>query len=224
MNLIVIHGDYVAASYSRLDELIKDAKKRGWEIKKISANNRLRFSEQLSTKSLFEKDSLYIFDQLTKLPEKELKWLNNNEKNLNINFVLYHTNFIPAKILRLLPKHKVEEFKLPRLIWNFLDSFYPGNSKKCLYLLHKVCENEPVEFVLALLSRRLKDLYIAKIDPKDLDYAAWRVSKLKTQSKRFTKEQLKEVISALASADVEAKQSKLPLLTSLDLIITSKLE
>lgn len=224
MNLIVIHGDYVAASYKRLNKLVEVAKKRTWEIKKITANNKLRFSEQVSSKSLFEKESLYIFDQITKLPEKELRWLKNNEKNLYLNFVIYHPNFIPAKILRLLPKHKIEEFKLPKLIWNFLDSFYPENSQKCLNLLHQVCESEPVEFVLALLSRRLKDLYIVKIDPQDLDYAPWRISRLKTQSEKFTKGLIKDTISALARADVEAKQSKLPLLTSLDLIITSKLE
>ncbi len=140
-------------------------------------------------------------------------------------FVLYYDKALAQNILKKLPKEaKIEEFKLAKIIFKFLDSFYPKNAVNCLRLLHGVIKNEPAEFALALLAKQLRDLYWVSIDGKSLSYPGWRISRLKNQSSKFAQGEVKNLISELAKIDVEAKTSKAELVPSLDLLIASRLE
>ena len=134
--------------------------------------------------------------------------------------------------MKQLPKiDKVEEFKLPKLIWSFLDSCFPGNAKNALLLLHEIIKNEPVEFVFSLLAKHLRDLYWVKVDSPPgqrpsgpVAYPSWRVEKLKRQSHKFSEGSLEDLINSLAQADIKAKTSQGELIDLLDFIIATKLE
>jgi DNA polymerase III delta subunit len=215
MKIILLHGDHNLKSYQRLSVFITEAKKRGWEITRNS----------LTSTSLFAKEQLFIIDDLKKVNKRDFAWLKKNKEKLSGTLVIYHENTLPASSLKLLPKpDKIEEFKLPKLIFKFLDSFYPGNGKQCLKLLHQVIKTEAPEFVLALLARHLRDLYLVKTDIESLFYPSWRMSKLKKQAKHFSENKLKQIIKKLSQADVEAKTSAANLLDSLDFIIVTELE
>ena len=51
-----------------------------------------------------------------------------------------------------------------------------------------------------------------------------KISKLKSQSSKFSEEQLKKIIDLLAKTDVEVKTGKADLILSLDLTILKQLE
>lgn len=204
MKTIVIHGDDLAKSYTRLNQLIDVAKNRQWEI-----GETLDFSA-----SLFAKERLFIVRDYRLLTKKIISL----SEKLKGNIVIYHQGIIPQGFLKSLPEpKKIEEYKLPKVIWNFLD-------RPSAKLLHEVVKNEPIEFVFALLARRFRDLYWAKIDPKSLNCPAWQVGKLKKQSQNLTAPQLQEIIGHLAEIDILAKTSKADLLSSLDLLFLTKLE
>ena len=222
MKIIVLHGDYIAASYERLNKFIEVAKERDWEINFIEGSENLE--ERLTKVSLFEKETFYVLREVTKINKSSLKKLLNRLKNIPGNLVIYHEDFIPKELLAFLPQDaKIEEYKLPRLIFDFLDSFYPGNAKKTILLLHELWKNEPPEFVFALLGGRLRDLYWVKTN-YSLPYPSWRVGRLKKQAQNFSQEKLKDITAYMSEVDIKVKTSEANLAQALDLLILTLLE
>lgn len=218
MKIIVLHGDYIKKSRDRLEDFISSAQK-------IDSNFNLTISEQLSANSLFQKESLFILEDIKRLNQKDIDWIKKRGKDLALTLIIYHQGFIPKKVLNSFPKDaKIEEFKLPRIIFMYLDSIYPKNVKKVLVLFHELIRNEPVEFVFALMAKHLRDLYWVKVEPRSLPYPSWRITKLKVQSEKFKVEMIKEIIRKLAEIDIAAKTSKSDLISSLDLLMLTKLE
>ncbi len=110
------------------------------------------------------------------------------------------------------------------LIFKFLEAWRSGNAPGCLRLLHGVTEREPVELVVGLLGRQLRDLYWVKSGGKGLAYPDWRAGKLKKQAAGFSEKELGAMIAELAEIDVKAKRSEVEILPSLDLMIMAALE
>lgn len=212
MKVIVLHGDDTDKSYKRLSTFMDVAKKRGWEI--IT-------NEFPNTPSLFGIERLIIFRDYKLLTKNDIK----NFGMFDGTLVVYHDSILPQTFLKLMPQDfKMEKFELPKILFTFLDSFYPGNSKQCLSLLHDLTKNTAIELVFFMLSRHLKDLYLVGINPKTTQYPSWRLSKLKSQSIKFGQEKLKQIISKMADIDIKVKTSKADLLTELDLLIIKHLE
>ncbi len=225
MKIILLHGDYISKSYERLTTFIEVAKKRDWEIVQINQDSPLSLSESLSAQSLFAKEKLFILENLNKVNKKELDWLKKKTEKLDGTLVIYYPDEISAALLKSLPKTiKIEEFKLPRLIFIFLERLFPKNSKEAMKLFHQIIENEPAEFVFALIARHFRDLYWIKTDPKTLTLPGWRATKLRKQSDSFTVGQLRQFITDLSEIDIQAKTSKGSLISSLDLLIATKLK
>lgn len=205
MKVIILHGEDINKSYARLTKFLEEAKKRGWEIIE---------DEIVLTPSLFGKERFLLFRKYQLLTKDKIKSLISLEGTL----VIYHEGDIPQTFIKTLPNDtKIEKFDLPKLIWQFLDTF-------SLKLLHELIESEPVEFVFSLFSKRVRDLYWIKVEPNSLPYQPWQVSRLKKQSEKYTEANLKHVIDKLAEIDVEVKTSKAELLPSLDLLIIKHLE
>src|SRR6185503_4577324 len=113
-------------------------------------------------------------------------WINKNQDGIEGNLVIYSEGTIPITILRKFKKiHKTEEYKLPKIIFQFLEAFYPKN-KSLIQLFTKLTERDSAEFAFALLTRHLRDLYWSKVG--NLPYPSWRVGKLKAQAGKFAEE------------------------------------
>lgn len=214
MDIFIIHGEYSAKSYERLQQYLDKAKKKNWQVVPIDKG----FSEAVRTPDLFGQKKLFLVKDI-KLVDKKLI------AKIDGNLLLYRAGeFTPAQLKAIEPIKKIENFRLPKTIFNFLDTFYPGNSTNCLTLLHQIIDTEPIEFIFSLLGKTLRDLYWVKIDPGSINYAPWRVEKLKRQANKFSEAQLKDLIGDLADIDIKAKTSVCSLLDSLDLLIIQKLQ
>jgi DNA polymerase III delta subunit len=224
MKIIVLHGDDELRLHSRLKKFIGIARQRSWEVTYFD-NPNLSFEEVLSGSSLFGYERFFILSDVRKLGKKEVSWLNKKYANLSGNLVVYNKGFISSALLKSLPRStKVEEFKLPVLIWKFLESFIPGNSKSSIKAFHKIIEKDPPEFIFSLIARHFRDLYWVKVDSASTSFPLWKVVKLKSQAAKFTDQRLREIISLLADIDMEVKTSKADLVSSLDLLILKQLE
>lgn len=224
MKIIILYGDNTIESYNRLLSFIKEAKKRDWNIMRIN-NAKQNIFEALYYDSLFEKRKLVVIEDSAIFSPTVKKWIKTNFDKSDTTLVIYYPATLTKSFIKSLPKvDKVEEFKIPKLIWSFLESFYPGNSKNALLLFHETIKSEPIEFVFSLLAKLLRDLYWVKADSRSLPYPPWRVNKLKNQSRRFTAEMLKNLIFELADADIKSKTSDENLTGLVDFIIASKLE
>lgn len=224
MKIIVLHGEDNLKSYERLQKFIEVAKKRGFEIYRISEKGKT-ISEILSVSSLFARERFFILEDTSLFTKKDSDWLLKKRKDLEGTLIIYHDSILSKTFLNSIPKpDKIEEYKLPKLVWSFLESFWPGNAKNVIQILHKVVQNEPIELVFSLLSRHLRDLYWVKVDHKGIPYPSWRVGKLFHQTSKFTAQDLFDIISLLAEADVRSKTSQEKLIDLLDFIIISHLE
>ena len=222
MKVIVLHGDNERASYQRLEKFIEVAKTRGWQVNFLDSPEGI--SERLSSVSLFGQQPFFVIRSINKWPPSTLKKTKKVLEKGEGTVVVYHNDFLGKTILESLPKGvKLEEFKLPRLIFDFLDSFYPGNAKKTLTLLHEILKREPPEFVFALLGRHVRDLYWAKTD-SSMPYPPWRIQKLKNQAAKFSNEELKNIIKSLSQTDIKVKTSQAELIPSLDLLTITLLK
>lgn len=225
MKIILIHGDHSLKSYERLQKLIKVARERDWEIIKIDSSSNLSFPEKFMTSDLFGKERLFILENLAKSKKSDLEWLRKNNERIAGTLIVYHSSILSKSQIKLLPQiTKTEEYKLPKLIFKFLESFWPANSQNSIRLLHEVVKENAPEFVFNLLSRYLRDLYWTELDKGSMPYPSWRVGKLTQQAKRFKKDQIRELIRIFAEIDIQIKTSKASVIDSLDFIIASELE
>ena len=222
MKVIVLHGDNERALNQRLEKFIEAAKARGWQINYLDSPERI--SEKLSSVSLFGQQPFFVIKRINQWPLSTLKKVKNVLEKGEGTAVFYHNDFLGKTILGSLPKGvRLEEFKLPRLIFNFLDSFCPGNADKSLTLFHQILKKEPPEFVFALLARHVRDLYWAKTG-SPLPLPPWRAQKLKNQAGKFTKGLLEEIIKSLAETDIKVKTSQAEVASSLDLLTVTLLK
>ena len=222
MKIIILHGDNYIESYIRLKKFIDISKSRGWDIEKISDNSK-NLQETLVSDSLFQKQRIVILEDADIITKKTADWINKISPDISVNLIIYHKGILNQTFLKQFLNAKIEEYKMPKMLWTFIDSFYPGNSRLSISLLKQVSAKEPPEFTFAMLARHLKDLYWTKIS-NEMPYPSWKITKLKRQASRFSAEQLKIIISKLAKIDIKSKSSQENLYDLLAFLIATKLE
>src|SRR3989344_6897112 len=205
MKVVLIHGDNVAESRNRFQKIINGVKKKGWETVRLNADDRFSLKERLTSNSLFDQNILFYFEKAYKVPVSELKWLDTNIDKVEGSLLFYSEKKLPQTFIKSLPKKtSVETFELPKIIFNFLDNLYPGNSKKALSLFEEVIRTENMEFVVALMARQIRDLYWVITNSDSMSYPSWILSKLAFQARKYTKEKLKGIIGELAEIDIKS--------------------
>lgn len=224
MKIIILHGDDSEKSYARLQKFVDVAKERSWEVSYIEDSG-TSFEEALSATSLFGNERFFILKDAKKISKKEFLWLNKKSAELTGTLIIYSDSVLNAGLLKSFPKDsKIEEFKLPVLLWNFLDNLIPGKSEYCIKILHKILEKQPVEFIFSLIARHFRDLYWVKVDAASAGFPFWKINKLKSQASTFTEDKLKGMLGVLAEIDIKVKTSKAELTDQLDLFIIKQLE
>jgi DNA polymerase III delta subunit len=224
MNIIIIHGDYTTKSYERLQKFVKEAKRRNWSIKKIN-NKTIDISEELSSQELFDKKRFLVIDDFDLLRKKDINFINKRKADLDLTLIIFKSKILSkTKINKIKEVDKVEEFKLPVLIWRFLESIYPGNSRKCIELFHKIIIKDPPEFIFAMIARHFRDLYWSNLEGSEKEFPSWRHKKLISQAEKFGVDDIKKIINALADIDIKVKTSKANTKDELDFLLITKLE
>lgn len=224
MKIILIHGDYKIKAYERLRKLVDEVRRRNWELTSVEEQTQT-IPEIISSQSLFNKNRLVVLKNISKISKKDISWLIKNYLKYDGVLVVYSEGYLNSMLLKSLRNiSKIEEYKLPKIIFNLLDSFFPKNSHKIIQLLHKTIKNNPPEFVFSLISKHFRDLYWVNINPKTIPYPSWRIGKLKVQAKKYESSKLKDIIKAMSEIDIEVKTSKADIISSLDLLIATKLQ
>ncbi len=216
MKIVVISGEDIDKARKRYSQIISGVKKKDWEVVPYSA-------DRLISTGLFTTNILYSIDGIKKLRPEEFKWLTKNVDKYEGSLLIYVEGKLSATIRKALPKSvKIENFEPPQVIWQFLDSFYPGNSKVSLKLFEKLTENEALELVIAMLARHLRDLYWVVDGAKGMSAPSWRQAKLKAQANKFTKAGLVDTIDSLAELDYKSKTSDSDAKLLLEMLIIEK--
>lgn len=227
--ITIIHGDSVGESREHFFQV-----KTGLENLTVFEGQeatRENFVNFLSNTNLFfEKKNLAVENLLSKnRPSKNLdemiKLLNDNGKSCEI--VLWEDKELSQKTLSLFPKAQIQVFKLPKLIFNFLDGIKPGNGQNLVSLFHKLFENTAIEIIIYMMTRQLR-LMIALLDKTNSEtideigkIAPWQRGKLERQVSFFEPEELISLYAKLYKLDLSQKTGRLnmPIASAIDILL-----
>lgn len=221
MNILLIHGDDTATSYDFYMETLSAAKQKGWEILTVESDAHLADSIRFRS-TLFAPKVLWAVKDI---PIDKLGSIVSHASDDVSSIVVYFSKAIGSNALKVLPKDcKIKRFDVPKSIYVFFDSLYPGNLASVMRIKETVVVNYPIELIFALLVKHVRDLYWILVDAPSTGYPGWRVGKLKSQAAKFGKERLAQAISRLAEIDIKTKTSKGDINVLLDLFLVENLK
>ncbi len=151
--------------------------------------------------------------------------LNEHERKSNI--IMWEEKEVSQKNLNLFPKAQVQIFKIPKLIFNFLDNIKPGNGKNLIVIFHKLLENSPVEIILYMMVRQLRLLIAVSSSNKsdtieELEkIAPWQKGKIERQAVFFERDKLINLYKKLYDIDLSGKTGALstPVTHAIDFLL-----
>jgi DNA polymerase III delta subunit len=226
MKITLVHGENVNQARKRFEKIIESLRKRGWAISYVKDEETKNLVKIISTSdTFFNENTLFVVENFNKVPTSEINKLAKVQENISSNILFWQAGEAKMTLTKALPKGaNLERYDLPKILFAFLESFFPGNSHNCTKLFHNLIDSEPIELVFAMLARHLRDLYWALFYPETAGFPSWKLKKLQNQAKKFGKGKIKELIGKLAQIDIDTKSSKLDLESAIDLIIISELE
>lgn len=228
--IYLLHGDNQVESRKKLTDIIEQAKEERKEIIKLEGL-KVNFNQiliSLESASLFGQEKLVVIENLLSRPkskekEKIIKYL--KKETIAPDLVLWEKKGISGTTLRWFPKNwQIQLFKTPVIIFRFLDSIRPSNTREMLILLKEAVKKESPELIFYMLARQIRLLILAKdLGKKGLSGAPWQIAKLLRQTSSFTLKQLTNIYQKLLKIDIDIKtgQSLMPLDWHLDLLVAA---
>lgn len=227
MNSYLLHGENHPESRKKLSLLISQAESQGWEIIRINGSeDKIDLNILTHTASMFGSGNFLVVENYFSNNKKAGQLVKEllDKPNPQTAFLFWEPKMIAPQTVRSLVKClQIEEFKIPKILFNFLGSIRAGNTNNSLRLLQKALRENSPDMLVIMLSRQIRLLYCALVDPKNLKLPDWQKRNLEQQAKSFTPSNLLRIHNQLLVIDRKNKRSQLPenLEASLDLLISS---
>lgn len=223
--MLIIHGDNQVESREFLTKQINQAKAEDMEIIRLEGKevNLEQLQQALEAKWLLGKEKFVVVENLlTNSPSEKI--INYLVKSQPKNFIIWEAKEIRQnQISRLRTKARL--FKLPPVIFKFLDSFLPSNGRQSLNLLKQAVGQTSPENVFYMLARQVRYLIIAHQMGKEglSDLHSFQQQKIASQAKKFQLSQLLTLHRKLLYIDWQQKTGQAPmdLAGQLDLLVAS---
>jgi DNA polymerase III delta subunit len=227
--LTILHGDDEVKVHGALVREIETAKERHVQIVRLSGKG-LSISDlenALGTQELFASEKLVIIDGLFSLPKSKNKdeliaWIGNQEsKNKNqggTQAILVEGKVLTASQLKSFPTAKVSVFKLPMMLFQFVESIGLSKPEQAITQFHAVIETQDAEFVFVMIVRQVRML-IGFVADHAYDGPPFGRQKIERQARAFTLEKLLRLHAQLSDIDFRQKTSRnaLTLVQEIDL-------
>jgi DNA polymerase III delta subunit len=211
--MIILHGEDTTKSYQRLIELTENMKARQCEVlihdeQDIDITS---FRQEIGSSDLFGSTKCIVVKNFlsgTKSKNKE-RLIDVIKSNNHQEIIFWDSKMVSVTMLRSFPEAKVENFSISPVIFKFLDSLRPGNTKQIVLSWKKLLdEDTEPEFVFAMLVRQIKLLIQAKSAPVKLKLAPYPARLISTQATYFTIDHLLELYRQLYDIDLKIKTGK----------------
>lgn len=222
--MLIIHGDNQVESRQFLLSQIEQAKRKDKEVVRFEGKEieLEQLHQALEGLSLLGKKKLVVIENLLiKSPKSIISYLNKNQPK---NLIIWEGNEISQSKLNQL-RAQARLFKLPPIIFKFLDSLLPGNSRRSLSLLRQAVGQSSAENVFYMLARQVRYLIIANQLGKEglSELHSFQQQKIALQAKKFELSQLLTLHRKLLYIDWQQKTGQAPmeLAGQLDLLVAS---
>lgn len=223
--MLIVHGDDQVKSREFLSEQINQAKAKDKEIIRFEGKevNLELLQQALEAKWLLGKEKFVVVENLliNSLPKQVVTYLVKKQPK---NLIIWESREIKQNQIDQL-NAKAKLFKLPPVIFKFLDSFLPGNSRQSLNLLSQAVGQSSSENVFYMLARQIRYLIIAhELGQKGLtDLHPYQQQKIASQAQKFKLGLLLTLHRKLLYIDWQQKTGQAPidLSAQLDLLVAS---
>jgi hypothetical protein len=189
---------------SAIEELIR------WQSENLSlfATKKVFFTRNLNKKiNKTNKKTLMLIDRVV------------NDKKINI---FDFEEGVEKRNLKVQKNVLIKEFKLPISVFNFLDNLYPGNLTTVIKNLNLLSKTTASELIFFMLTKRIRQLLMIKLNHKLDGLQLWQLKKLNYQAKLWSKQTLIKFYQSLFQLEIKVKTSSNPfdLKKSLELLFT----
>jgi DNA polymerase III delta subunit len=226
----ILHGDDIVSSRNQLQKLLSEAKLAQKEIIQLDGKKctLTDIKQALESQSLFDQEKLVVIENLfSRQDSKEKKSIINYlfSPITPIPLIIWESRQLAATQLKGSPKTAIQEFKLPTVIFQFLDTFSPGDSNQNLTLLNQVLQTQPPEILFGMFIKRLRYLIVAKHSSQSLsqfpELRDWQQRKILQQANQFTTDQLLNLNQKFMETDYQIKtgRTNLSLIKHLELVV-----
>lgn len=202
------------ASRARLNDIRELAKNK--EVREVSGKSCdiTSLTQSLTSNSLFGTETLIVLDNLisklgrkTSLITQYAKIINGRSDDAHV--VLWEEKELSVTSLKnFTGQVKPELYKLPVILWQFLDTLKPGAVKNSLTLLKQILEQEAPELIWSLMTKRVTHLLYIREGVISADLQSWQAGRLTSQAKAFTMEKLQLLNRRLLDAEFEFKSGR----------------
>lgn len=209
--ITLLHGDDITKSRTELLRIKNLAQEK--EIREINGKTVTEdlLLQSLSSSSLFGNDTVVVIDNLFSSQGKKLKRIEAlasivKKESQTVDVLLWEEKEVGKTALTQLGTGvTVKLFKLPVIIFQFLDSLRPQNEKGLLSLYRQIVATEAPELVHALLIKRLRQLIELQAGMTPPTLQSWQVSRLTNQARSFTINQLLQAYTRVIKNDLSMK-------------------
>ncbi len=214
--ITLLHGDNIEASRTELNRL-KDAQKNR-EIRQLDGKglDKTLLTQALASHSLFGGEAFVIIENLFSkigkkitLVEELCKILVDCAKNADI--ILWEEKEVGVTVVKNLGNSaQVRIFKIPTIIFQFLDAIRPGNNKTLLTLYQELIVTQAPESVFTMIVRRFRQLIQCNNGVMPSGLQSWQASRLTSQAKYFTMDMLLVMYKRLLVIEYSLKTGATP--------------
>lgn len=214
--IILIHGDNTSLSRNFYLNLKKNSKEKiSFDQENIDFQI---FLQTLRGGELFTPIKDVFIERLLSNQKK----VQDYDKILNLikenksqyNFYFWESSELSKSLLSQFPDSKIELFKIPQNIFNFLDNIKPGR-KENVADFHKALIESDSEMIFYMIIRQFRLLLGLESSIDEVKkLAPWQKEKLQRQAKFFTSERLKNIYKKLFEMDLGTKTGSVTSLTN----------
>lgn len=206
--IYVLHGSDTLASYQRLQFLVNSYK--NW--RKIYTKSEEELLENLQTADLISQNKIVIAEFLPEIKKISQNFLHTSGED-QILVIWVKQEIVSTKLKPFQKIARIENFKLPTALFDFLDSISPNSQNFIKFI--KLLDSESVSLNWHI-SNRLTQLILAKMgytldDTAEItgkNIAHWQWQKLQNQSKNFNLSQLRQLLTSTLRIDYLIKSGK----------------
>lgn len=209
--LTIIHGDDAVRRQAAVDaKLAHFAAKGLGEVKRIDAPelDLTQFVQATQPTTLFKERQVFLINRYFSLKNKALQRdLSAYLNQLPAPVILTAAAVLTPSQLKPFPSAVKQVYQLPKLVFTFLDSLFPGNQADFIPLFEKIILSQPPETLLVMIASRVRQLL--QLADGQLKLAPWQLARLAVQKNHFPDDRLLALHHSLVQLDRSAKSGRL---------------
>lgn len=211
--ITLLHGDDIGSSRNELNRLRTGAKNK--DVRSLDGRGLTdtALAQALESGSMFGGETLVIIENLFgKLGKKQklIARLAEIIKKSPADVIVWEDKEVGVTVTKSLGNAKIQLFKTPIALFQFLDGVKPGNTKSVLTLFQKTLDTHAPELIYTMVVRRIRQLIQVADGMTPEGLASWQVSRLTSQARSFTMNRLIDRYRRLLDMEYSIKSGVSP--------------